>query len=181
MPRRVFLFAAALALTTLAAACDDSNTNGELTVLGTPTVPATVEAVSPTATPEVQKEDLAAVQEFISQNGGEVDPAEITLADLTGDGAQEVIVPVTAGGTLGNIAIFVYSADQLNELLRELPPQEARGGHIRAEVESGQLSISWPVYGPDDPNSSPSGGLRVRTYRWDGNALILDGEALTTP
>lgn len=183
MPSRGFLFTASLLLLALAAGCAKSDTDGELAVLNTPTSPATTEDVSSTATatPDVQDEDLAAVQEFISQNGGEVDPAEITLADLTGDGAQEVIVPVTSGGTLGNIAVFVYSADRLKELLRELPPEEARFGHIRAEVDGMQLSISWPVYGPDDANCCPSGGLRVRTYRWDGNALILDNETLTMP
>lgn len=183
MPSRRLFFAAFLALAALAVGCAKSDTDGGSTVLRTPTAPATAEDVSatPTSTLGVQDGDLAAVQEFIGQNGGEVDPEEILLADLTGDGAQEVIVPVTSGGTLGNIAVFVYSADRLSELLRELPPEEARGGHMRAEVESGQLKISWPVFGPDDANCCPSGGVRVRTYLWDGNALILDNETLTMP
>lgn len=178
MPNRVLLFAAAAALAAFAAACEDTDTNREATIFSTPTTPATIEpVVSPTATQEAQGE-FPSAQEFISQQGGEVDPAEIMLADLTGDGAQEVIVRVTSGGTLGNIAVFVYRADRITELLRELPPEEARFGHMRAEVEDGQLTVSWPIYGPDDPNSDPSGGIRVRTYVWDGNALVLDTEEI---
>ena len=88
MPSRGLLFAASFVLVALAAGCAKSDTDREVTVLGTPTTPATIEDVSATATatPDIQDEGLAAVQEFINQNGGEVDPAEITLADLTGDG-----------------------------------------------------------------------------------------------
>ena len=186
------MFAASLLLTALAAACIESDTNGDLNVLGTATAPATVEDVTApataTSTPvlDIRAEDLAtlpAVEGFIAQNGGELELSEVIYADVTGDEVEEAIVPVASGGTLGNIAVFVfgYRPDGLRTLLEELPPGEAQGGHMRAEVESGQLRISWPVYGPDDANCCPSGGRRARTYVWDGGALVVDDETLTMP
>ena len=193
MRRPRLVVVVSLALAALAAGCANETTDGESTPIGAST-PTTVERADATATstpdsmpaPDIRAEDLAllpALQAFIGQNGGEVDAAEVIYADLTGNGAEEAVVPVSSGGTLGNLAVFVfgYRPDGLRTLLEVLPPEEARGGHMRAEVESGQLLISWSVYGPDDANCCPSGGTRARTYGWDGNALVLDDETLTMP
>jgi len=112
-----------------------------------------------------------------------VHPEAIVYADLTDDGVEEAIVSVDSGGSGGDFAVFVfgYGAGGLRELLREVAPAEAYGGHIRADLLDSEIRISWPVYGPNDPNCCPTGGIRERYYQWDGNALVLEREELTEP
>lgn len=139
-----------------------------------------VATVTLTPAPDIRQQDLteqAGLRDFLASVGSvDVQPVEIIYADLTEDGVEEAVVSVASGGTAGNIAVFVfgYGAGGLRELLREMPPEEAYGGHISAHLESGQLVLSWPIYGPDDANCCPSGGLRDRYYRWDGSALVLE-------
>ena len=194
MPRRCLAFAVAIALIAFAASCGDVEPDGDETPAASPppttgagATPTSEPSPARTSTPAPTGDDLGslpALQDFVAQQGGEIIIARTIYADLTGDGTKEAIVPVSSGGeTLGDIAIFVVGQgpDGLEELLRALPPQEARGGHIEAGVESGQLVISWPIYGPDDANCCPSGGSRVRYYRWDGSALVIDREVVGTP
>ena len=135
-----------------------------------------------TPAPDIRLQDLteqAGLQEFLAGIATlDAEQGETIYADITGDGVEEAVVSVASGGTAGNLAVFVYGYGPggLSELLREHPPDEALGGHIRARVESGQLILSWPIYGPDDPNCCPSQGFRVRYYLWDGSALALERE-----
>lgn len=195
MPKRALLFVVLVTLVALVAACEDQTDDGvdgdatpSPTLVALETVPPPTEAgptATPTPPPGIREEDLEnriEVLQFIASTIGAPEEAEVEVAyaDVTGDGLEDGIVLVSPGGTLGNIAVFVfgYTADGLEQLLREEPPREARGGHIRAQAEGGQLVVSWPIYGPDDPNCCPSGGTRVRAYRWDGAALVLDDEAV---
>jgi hypothetical protein len=113
------------------------------------------------------------MQDFLNSAGGEVVPANITYADLTGDGSDEAIVPVGSGGEGGNIAVFVfgYGEGGLAALLRAEPQNES----IQAEVVDGQLVTTEPVYGPDDPLCCPS-ELRNVTYGWNGTDLLQTSE-----
>ncbi len=192
MLRRDLTFTVPLILAALAAGCGEGGTdNGGSSVSSTAT--ATVEEMVATATPtvptpapEIRDEDLTSqpgLQAFLASFGGEVLPSDTIYADFTEDGVEEAVVQVSSGGTLGNVAVFVfgYGPGGLQELLREIPPAEALGGHIRATQEAGQLVMTWPIYGPDDPNCCPSGGFRSRLYRWDGQELVIEREELTPP
>ena len=190
MLRRDLTFAVPLVLVALAAGCGEGGTDGGgSSASSTPTaeaMTATATPAVPTPAPEIRDEDLASqpgVQEFLASFGGEVLPSDTMYADFTEDGIEEAVVHVSSGGTLGNLAVFVfgYGPGGLQELLREIPPAEALGGHIRATEEAGQLVITWAIYGPDDPNCCPSGGLRSRYYRWDGQELVIEREDVTPP
>ena len=190
MLRRDLTFAVPLVLVALAAGCGEGGTDGGGSgASSTPTaeaMTATATPAVPTPAPEIRDEDLASqpgVQEFLASFGGEVLPSDTMYADFTEDGIEEAVVHVSSGGTLGNLAVFVfgYGPGGLQELLREIPPAEALGGHIRATEEAGQLVITWAIYGPDDPNCCPSGGLRSRYYRWDGQELVIEREDVTPP
>ncbi len=107
--------------------------------------------------------------------GGEVDPASIIYVDLTEDGVEDAIVPVSSGGTLGDIAVFVYGYGSGGlGLLLEAFPQQSSSIHAGLDGQ-GRLVTEEGVFGPDDPLCCPSEVLR-RYYRWDGTALVVDRE-----
>ena len=163
-----------IALAALAAGCNGGDTPG-------PAPTATLEETAtptPTATPapDIRDEDLSqhpALEQVLAA-GGEVDPSRFAYADLTEDGVDEAVVPVSSGGEGGDVAVFVfgYGAEGL-ELLLQVLPQEARS--IRATVEDGQLVTTEGIYGPVDPLCCPSQVLTT-TYRWDGSALVVELE-----
>jgi hypothetical protein len=163
-----------IALAALAAGC-----NGGDTPSPSPTAtPEETATPTPTETPvpDIRDEDLSqhpALQDLLAA-GGEVDASRIIYVDLTEDGVDDAIVPISSGGTGGDLVVVVlgYGPDGLGELLRALP-QEARS--IRATVEDGQLVTTEGVYGPDDPFCCPSQVLTT-TYRWDGSALVVELE-----
>lgn len=170
----------------LGVACEeDSGTESTPTSTGTPaaaiateTVPASEATVTATieasAIREVDFSTVQDVRDFTTENGGEVDPAAILYADLTGDGAEEAIVPVSSGGTLGNLAVFVFSTDIYGAVaLLQVEPQGASG--ITADLQEGQLFTDEASYRANDPECCPSQITR-RYYRWDGSALVVDHE-----
>ena len=178
MPGRGLRFAAALLpilLLAFAAGCDEG-TSGE----ATPTVPATTEEATltpmpatATASPDIRQQDLTeqpGLREFLNSAGGEVVPDAIMYADLTGDRAEEAVVSVSSGGEGGDIAIFVfgYGPTGLQELLRVLPENRS----LRADVIDDTLTVTEPVFGPDDPLCCPS-KLRKTTYEWNGSKLVV--------
>jgi hypothetical protein len=146
---------------------------------GTPTPAVTSTAVGGTHTPppDIRGQDLTeepALSDYLASSGGTVDAARITYADLTEDGVEDAVVPVSSGGEGGDIAVFVYGYGPagLQELLMLRPEAES----LRAEVFDGALTVSEPVYAPGDPFCCPS-QLRTRTYGWDGTKLVVVDEA----
>lgn len=163
----------AIALAALAAGCG-GGADGEATPTGSAT--ATVEMTA-TPPPDIRAEDLTqqpALRGFLASAGGEVDPSRVIYVDLTEDGVEEAVVPVSSGGEGGDLAVFVfgYRAGRLRELLRALP-EGSRS--IAVDVEAGQLVTTQGVYGPGDPLCCPSQLLR-QYYRWDGSALVVERE-----
>lgn len=186
MLRRILTVALPLALlplSALAAACDGGGADDEATPTVSPaatvaemTATPTQAVATATATPppDIQQEDLTeqpGLRDFLASAGGEVDPDRNIYVDLTGDGVDEAVVPVSSGGEGGDIAVFVfgYGADGLQLLL------QAESRRISAAVEGGQLVTAEPVYGPGDPFGDPSQLLR-RYYRWNGNELEIERE-----
>lgn len=171
------VIAVAAGLSVLALACDDDgSSNGEPALTSTPT-PAVTETSLPTETPvrEIRTIDLTQQMElggFLTSSGGVVEPEAIIYADLTEDGIDDAIVPVSSGGEGGDIAVFVYgfTEDGLTLLLQD-------GGRIRVALEGGQLAVTKPDFAPGDALCCPS-QLRQTLYRWDGSALVVDKEAV---
>jgi hypothetical protein len=124
---------------------------------------------------------VPAVQALASQLAGQVDKTQVNFADLTGDGSEEAVVPITSGGTFGNLAFVVLTeqAGAPEVILTRLAGQERRG--LQVVIDGGQLSETSGVYGPSDANCCP--GQIVKTYfRWDGNNLVPDRtETITIP
>lgn len=181
MPGRSLSLAVLLALAALAAGCNGGDETPSASP--TPVFTATATPVPATATPvpDIRDENLTqhpALEDLIA-SGGEVDASRIIYIDLTEDGIDDAIVPISSGGTGGDLAVVVlgYGPDGLGELLRVLP-RETRS--IRATVEEGQLVTTEGIYGPNDPLGDPSGRLRLY-YGWDGSALVVEREELAEP
>lgn len=189
MPRRALAFTVPvllIALLALAAGCGGGGADGEATpgvsptattaALATTTVTATATsaaAATETRAPDIRQEDLTGqpgLQQLLALSGGRVDASRITYVDLTGEGAEEAVVPVSSGGEGGDIAVFVfgYGAGGLEELLRVMP----KNGSLRGNIIDGVLTIIEPVFGPGDPLCCPS-HMRTTTYRWDGSNLVV--------
>jgi len=169
-------------------ACDDGGDNGNGVTptdiaIATGTEPSTFVSI-PTETPprtvtgsDIRQEDLPGRQEvvdFISTAGGEVDPSAILYADLTEDDIEDAVVPISSGGTGGNLAVFVFGYAQgghggVRELLRVVP----ESGSIQASIVEAQLGLQEPVFAASDPMCCPS-QIRTTTYRWDGSELVID-------
>ncbi|MCH8901168.1 MAG: hypothetical protein IIC88_02605 [Chloroflexi bacterium] len=171
---RSLSLAVLLALVALAAGCNDGDETPSASP--TPLLTATATPVPATATPvpDIQDEDLTqhpALQDLIA-SGGEVDASRIIYVDLTEDGVDDAVVPISSGGTGGDLAVVVlgYGPDGLGELLRALP-RETRS--IRATVQGGQLVTTEGVYGPNDALCCPS-QILTKWYAWDGSELAID-------
>ena len=108
--------------------------------------------------------------------GGSVDPREITFADLTGDHREEAIVPISSGGTLGNIAYLVFTLESgAPELLLTRTLDRSTPSGLVMEIEEGQLVETIGEYGPEDPLCCPS-ILRRTYFHWDGISLKVERE-----
>jgi hypothetical protein len=136
--------------------------------------------LEPTATAEAASDisgvdfsQVPAVESLLEDSGGHLLPEEIILADLTGDGADEAVVPISSGGSGGDIAYAVFGdrGGELEELLQVKP----EAGRVTATVEDGVLVETQPIYAPEDPLCCPS-QLRRTYYRWDGEELVVDRE-----
>ena len=138
---------------------------------------ATSAPPSSTATPstEIRRIDLknaAPVQKVLADSGGQFVPSEVIYADLTGDGAEDAVVPISSGGTLGDIAFVVLgSIGGTTRTLLSDYPRDGRG--IAVAVLGNKLVVTEAVPGPDDPECCPS-QLRKTVYGWNGVALVAE-------
>jgi hypothetical protein len=150
---------------------EDKNEEGVSSPVPSPE--PTVVANTIVAQTDIQEVDFSQTpqgQDLVA-GGGEILPGTVIYADLTGDGQEEAVVPVSSGGTGGDIgfAVFTERNGTLEELLASTP------GRVMVEVDEGVLVETQPIYGPDDPNCCPS-QLKKIYYRWDGDALVVDHE-----
>ena len=161
-----FLFAF-LALFVLA--CGDGGGSKEPTA--EPSPPADANAIH-----EVDFAQVPAVQTLARQVGGEPDTQAVLFADLTGDRRDEAIVPITSGGTLGNLGYVVLTmrSGAPAPILTATRDRSSPGG-IQMSLVDGKLVKTAARYGPDDPLCCPSTLVKT-TYRWDGSALQVERE-----
>lgn len=165
---------AALALAALLAAACGEETADKTTPTIPPSPGPTVTAVTQPPIFDVDFATAPDVASFLTRAGGEVSDDAIIFADLTGDGEEEAVVPVSSGGTAGDLAYFVYTMrDGELELLLSVIPET---GRVQVELDAeGRLVDREPVYGPDDPECCPS-RVRTRVYEWDGARLRVASE-----
>jgi nitrous oxide reductase accessory protein NosL len=145
----------------------------------TPTVTGTV---SPTATGSPSGDgDIRAVDftdpgvtaaVIRSLGGGEVNPDRITYADFTGDGAEDAVVVIESGGTMGDLgaALFTMQAGA-----PRLLGTVEHGGRVEvrfAETGRGLIASITGSYAAGDPQCCPS-RLHERVYQWTGDRLEL--------
>ncbi len=137
------------------------------------------ESASPADAGAIRNLDFSqqpAVKNLIAQFGGELDPKSIIYADLTGDLRDEAIVPISSGGTLGNLAyvVFMMKGGTPTVILTRTIDRSSRSG-LQMDVENGTLVESVGQYGPEDPLCCPT-YLRKTYFRWDGTSLQVDRE-----
>jgi hypothetical protein len=183
--RNLLAIAAASILALSFAACDGDGGGDETPTRSVPTA-ATVSGTAvadETPSGEIRERDLesdAAVQELIQETGGEYVQENVIYADLSEDGVDDAVVPISSGGTLGNVGFIVLTPTEggTATLLRELPSES---GGIALNVVDGELIALEPVFGPDDPECCPS-MLRQTTYAWNGAALaLIDQQTIENP
>jgi hypothetical protein len=164
------LMAAALALTLTACGGSDDD---DPTPATSPTAGASATSGGATAIRQVTLEEVADVQVLLAETGAALDRTTVLYADLTQDGIEEAIVPLTSRGTAGDVAFIVLTpdGDGTKTLLSE-KPEASRG--LALAVTAGKLIATEPVPGPDDPECCPS-MLRETTYGWNGAALAVEG------
>jgi hypothetical protein len=90
--------------------------------------------------------------------------------DLTGDGSDEVAVPIFSGGTAGDVALFVYSLD--GGRLRDIYAAPSLY-KIAARIRHGALVYVEPVYKASDPNCCPSSFRRLTLGYRDGKLRVV--------
>lgn len=161
-------------LLALAVGCGESN-KGEEPAATSQRVTASP-AATPSPLPDIRTLDLSKqpdVQDLAQRLGGEVAPEEIVYADLTGDGRDEAVVPISSGGTQGDLGFVVlgYQDGGLKALLTEAPKNVS----VRVEIRNGQLVESLPLYSEGDLPGFPS-QLKNIYYAWRGDHFVVDRE-----
>ncbi|MFJ4850849.1 MULTISPECIES: hypothetical protein [unclassified Streptomyces] len=94
---------------------------------------------------------------------GPLYPVDDRYGDLTGRGADDLVVTVSTCGDGVGIGAYVYRREHgryVNVFADEQPP-------VYAEISDGALKVTHQVYEPQDAVSNPS-GEDITTYRWNG-------------
>jgi hypothetical protein len=153
-------------------ACSSDDTPDPTPTPGTQPTPADARAIR-----SVDFSQNADVQRLLGQSSsGKLEPSTIVYADVTGDLREEAVVPISSGGTLGNVAylVFVNSAGGPRLVLTRTPDRGSAGG-LQAAVEDGVLVETAAEYGPSDALCCPS-VLKRTSFRWDGSMLQVQRE-----
>jgi hypothetical protein len=120
---------------------------------------------------------LPDVQTVLKQiSGGSLAARDGLFVDVTGDQREEAFIPVSSGGTLGNLAYLGFSLkDDKPKLILTRTLDRNNAGGIRLVFEEGKLVEYSGEYGPQDPNCCPS-VMRKTYFRWDGDRLQVERE-----
>jgi hypothetical protein len=96
--------------------------------------------------------------------------ADVTFAELTGDGRQDAIARVQSGGAGGTIAVYVFSADGAKKLRPVYRNQRLYRALI--SVEGATLLVRTPRYGAADDLCCPPAFVQ-RSLTWSASAHRL--------
>jgi hypothetical protein len=147
-----------------------------------PSATATAGA-QPSATPDLAPSQairsvvlrgVGAVRALEVQSGGaRLEEPLVIYADVTGDGNEEAVVPVTLGGKQSIMGFVVLTMDgtRAKSILSELPRN--RRSRLALKVEGGKVIETQSLPGSDDPECCPS-TLEVTAYAWNGSALVVE-------
>ncbi len=171
----IVLAVPALAACRSTSTVSDTPTPGHNSAPSAPITSSPTPGPTPTPSQAIRMLDLKnapPVQKVIAESGGQFVPSEVVYADLTGDGQEDAVVPISSGGTLGDIAFVVLGATGGNTrtLVSEYP-RDGRGLHV--VVFGDKLVVTEAVPGPDDPECCPS-QLRKTIYGWNGVTLAIE-------
>jgi hypothetical protein len=175
------LLVLSLAVATAATACKSGSSGSKTPTAtasrATPSATTATPAGSATSALGIRTIDVSKVDDVraaLQALGGEIAPHTVLYADLTGDGAEEAIVPISSGGTLGDVGFVVLTpaGGGTKTLLKEVPTD---GHGMSVTVDGANLVVTVAVPGPDDPNCCPS-FLRKTIYAWNGTALAIESE-----
>lgn len=142
---------------------------------------ATAEPTEIVPSDEIRSIDLEsepAIASFIDEMNGTYVQTNVLYADVTGDGVEEAVVPLSSDGTLGDVALIVVTPD--GEGVSEILAVDAREFGIAARVDDGTLVTTEPVPGPDDPFCCPS-QIRTTTYAGDGGTGLTEASSVVAP
>lgn len=140
-------------------------------------VPAGESASAGTWQAEITFPDSSALQ-VQGERDGTI--ANVWLRDLGWDGALDLIVATTSAGSGSYGSVAVYSLTEAGIVKREMAPFDeagARGhrGQDTFSILNGELHRSHPVYGADDVNARPTGGLARYRYDFAQNRWVPEG------
>jgi hypothetical protein len=96
--------------------------------------------------------------------------------DFTGDGTRDVLFSVFGGGTAGNGAWGLVVADGGTH---KLTNYGGGGSDLGIDRRGSRPQVINPIYRRGDPNCCPTGGFRIRTYKWNGRRLRLESTRRT--
>lgn len=144
--------------------------------IGTPT--STVPPGTPTAPlPSLRSIDFTAAPYAADltrrAGGGDVIAERVRLVDLTGDGAEEAVVVVESGGTLGDLGVGVYQPTSAGPSLAYF--RKLAG---RVEIRQSALVILEGVPSPGDAACCPS-QVRESTVEWRNGTFEVTSERTT--
>ena len=159
----------------LSAACGGDG--GDATPISEPTrepSAAPTQSVQRTPTFDIRETDLESlpeVQTVLEETGGAYVQTDVIYTDVTDDGFDEAVVPISSDGTIGYLGFLVYmvNGDQVELLLQQYP---AAGG-AQIEVRGDKLVMVEAAPGPDDPECCPS-FLQVTSFAWNGAAFAVE-------
>lgn len=123
--------------------------------------------------PQVSADIKALIRDFSGASGGIATPS-ISYGDLTGDGLDEVVVPIFSGGTAGDIAYYVLSVvNGRATVVRAVNRTYKVGVSIRGR----KLVERVPIYAGDDANCCPS-RIQTTVFRWNGRILAVQNRTV---
>lgn len=171
---RAALLACAVLAPGLLAGCDWNRSPAPTTTpTATPTATATTTAQSARG---VDFSDPAVTDPIIEHfAGGQIPPARVAYADLTGDGVEEAVAIVESGGTAGDLGAAVLGmAEGRPRLLGYID----HAGRVEVRLTgpvAGVIAVTQGVYAPADARCCPS-RLREIVEQWDGErfAVVTD-------
>jgi len=178
LSRLVLVLCAGLVVVLAAVSCSGGEKKAGLTATPqTPMPSPTATASSPMDIRTVGLANQPDVKDFVQRLNGEVAPEEVIYADLTGDGLDDAVVPVSSGGTQGDVGFIVigYLDGKLKALFSDAPA----GGEVRVAVTGGQLVETLPVYAEGDMPGFPSNVKNIY-YVWKDDRFVVDHEVIST-
>ncbi len=95
---------------------------------------------------------------------------DMRCADFTGDGTRDVLYTILSGGTGG---AFVWGMIAADGAAPKVVTTGGGGSKLAIDRLGARPQVLDPIYRRGDGNCCPTGGARIRTFRWNGTRLVL--------